>query len=309
MKLIGIGGGHIDRRGQVAGEYVPAASNPGKMLEDIGGGALNALRNAVQRGSTCTFVSIRGGDSAGEQVARAIMDAGIADSSATFLDRTTPSYTALLDRHGDLIAGFADMGLYDVAFPKQLRRSTIRQAIAAHDAVLCDANIPAIGLERLAALSRALPIFAIAVSPAKVVRLRTILANLSCLFMNIREAKALAGSADISAVEATNTLRAMGLRAGVITSGGGELILFDESGIFSVQPPSPTHLVDVTGAGDALAGVTISALLEGLKLQDAVRQGVAAAVLTLESDRAVVQLETKSFAKKLALVPQASPVA
>ena len=75
MKLIGIGGGHIDRRGHIAGDYVPAASNPGKMFEEIGGGALNALRNAVQRGHACTFVSVRGGDSAGEQVGRAIMDA------------------------------------------------------------------------------------------------------------------------------------------------------------------------------------------------------------------------------------------
>ncbi|RFC68023.1 MULTISPECIES: carbohydrate kinase family protein [Mesorhizobium] len=309
MRLIGIGGGHIDRRGQIAGDYVPAASNPGRMLEDIGGGALNALRNAVQRGQACTFVSVRGGDSAGEQVSRAISDAGIADLSATFLDRTTPSYTALLDRHGDLIAGFADMGLYDLAFPKQLRRSTIRHVIATQDAVLCDANIPAIGLERLAALSEAQPIFAIAVSPAKVVRLRTILANLACLFMNITEARVLAASADISAIEAAQVLRSTGLQAGVITSGGGELILFDEQGAFSLQPPPPTRLVDVTGAGDALAGVTISALLEGSKFQDAVRQGVAAALLTLESGKAVSQLEPDSFAKKLALVPQARQMA
>ena len=41
--------------------------------------------------------------------ATALAAAGIADLSATFLDRVTPSYTALLDRHGELIAGFADM--------------------------------------------------------------------------------------------------------------------------------------------------------------------------------------------------------
>jgi len=309
MKLIGIGGGHIDRRGQIASDYVPAASNPGKMVEDIGGGALNALRNAVQRGLRCTFISIRGGDNVGEQVARAVANAGIIDLSATFLDRTTPSYTALLDRRGDLIAGFADMELYDLAFPKQLRRSSIRHAIAAQDAALCDANIPASGLERIAALSEGKPTYAIAVSPAKVVRLKAILSNLSCLFMNIREARALAGDSNLSAADAARTLRSVGLRAGVITSGAGEVVIFDEHGFFSLQPPPPERLVDVTGAGDALAGITISALLQGSPLQDAVREGVVAALMTLESAKSVTNLESDAFERKLALVPRARPMA
>jgi len=309
MKLIGIGGGHIDRRGQIAGDYIPAASNPGKMREDIGGGALNALRNAAQRGLACTFVSVRGGDSAGEQVSRAIAEARITDLSATFLDRATPSYTALLDRQGDLIAGFADMGLYDLVFPKQLRRSTISQAIAAQDALLCDANIPEAGLEWLASLAAQKPIFAIAVSPAKVVRLKRILTHLTCLFMNVREARALAGNAGLSVNKAVHALRIAGLRAGVITTGSEALILFDEEGAFSLQPPSPARLVDVTGAGDALAGVTISALLRGSSLSDAAREGVAAASMTLESAQAVTQLDPKAFAARLALVPQAQPMA
>ena len=47
--------------------------------------------------------------------------AGIADLSAVFLDRATPSYTALLDREGDVIAALADMALYELAFPKQMQ--------------------------------------------------------------------------------------------------------------------------------------------------------------------------------------------
>ena len=111
-----------------------------------------------------------------------------------FLDRTTPSYTALIDRDGELIAGFADMALYELAFAKQLRRSKAREVIAAADAILCDANLPAAALERLVALAAGKPVFAIAISPAKAVRLTPVLSRLAhCLFMNRREAVALAG--------------------------------------------------------------------------------------------------------------------
>ena len=59
-KLLAVGGAHVDRRGQVAGPYAPGASNPGRMREDVGGGAFNALRNAVQRGIDCSLMSVRG---------------------------------------------------------------------------------------------------------------------------------------------------------------------------------------------------------------------------------------------------------
>ena len=86
-------------------------------------------------------MSVRGGDAAGETVARAIATAGIRDLSVTFLDRSTPSYTALLDRSGDVIAALADMGLYDLAFAKQLRRASVREAVRTADAMFCDANL------------------------------------------------------------------------------------------------------------------------------------------------------------------------
>ena len=148
-KLLAVGGAHVDRRGRVSGVYVPGASNPGRMREDVGGGAFNALRNAVQRGIEASLMSVRGADSAGDNVARAIHEAKIRDLSAVFLDRATPSYTALIDRDGDVLAGLADMELYEIVFAKQLRRSKARDEVLAsrRDPVRCQ---PAHGSARAA---------------------------------------------------------------------------------------------------------------------------------------------------------------
>ncbi|RUY68881.1 carbohydrate kinase, partial [Mesorhizobium sp. M7A.F.Ca.CA.001.09.2.1] len=269
-KILAVGGAHIDRRGQVSGAYVPAASNPGTMREDVGGGVFNALRSAVRRGVSASLMSVRGGDAAADTVSRAIAGAGITDLSAVFLDRTTPSYTALIDSEGELIVGFADMALYDLAFPKQIRRSRVREVIAAADAVFCDANLPTTALERLVALAAGKPVFAIAISPAKVVRLLPVLKELSLVFMNRREAMALAGvAANATEREVVDGLRCSGLVSGVVTAGGGPMLGFDEAGAFSILPPPPRKVADVTGAGDALAGATVAALLRGLPLRAA----------------------------------------
>ncbi len=68
--LFAVGGAHIDRRGQVSGAYVPGTSNPGVLSEEVGGVVFNALRNAVQHGVAASLLSVRGGDAAGDNVAR-----------------------------------------------------------------------------------------------------------------------------------------------------------------------------------------------------------------------------------------------
>ncbi len=310
VHVLAMGGAHIDRRGQVSGTYVPGASNPGTMREEVGGGVFNALRNIVRRGNAASLFSVRGGDSSGEAVARAIADAGIEDISAVFLDRATPSYTALLDHEGELIAGFADMALYEAAFPKQLSRAKARQAVGGAGAILCDANLPEAALTKLASLSAGRPLFAIAISPAKVVRLKPVLPALECLFLNRREAAALTGvppEADMRAI--VHALRETGLNSAVVTAGGDTVVAFDASSICAIEPPVAAQIVDVTGAGDALAGTTISALLSGVPLPEAIRHGLAAAKLCIESSHSVPDHSDPGFSEALALVPEPRAVA
>jgi sugar/nucleoside kinase (ribokinase family) len=248
---------------------------------------------------------MRGGDAAGDTVARAIAGSGIADLSAVFLDRATPSYTALLDSAGDVVAALADMQLYEIAFSKQLRRAKLREEIAAADAILCDANIPAMGLQRLTSLAGSKPVFAIAISPAKAVRLADVLPALACLYMNRREAAALAGMGGDDPIEAIiDRLRTLGLGRGVITQGSEAVTGFDAFRALSVPPPKPRKIADVTGAGDALAGAMTAALLNGEPFGVALREGMAAALLAVESAASIPELSKDAFAGALALAPQ-----
>ena len=100
-KLLAIGGAHIDRRGQVSGIYVPGASNPGTMSEDVGGGVFNAVRNAARRGVGVSLMSVRGADSAGENVARAIERAGLSLAGVVPPAIRGHQWTLLLGRAAD----------------------------------------------------------------------------------------------------------------------------------------------------------------------------------------------------------------
>ena len=302
--LLAIGGAHIDRRGQVAGEYAPGASNPGTMREEVGGGVFNAAAAARQMGARVLLLSVRGGDAQGEAVAKAIAAAGLEDLSSTFLDRRTATYTAILDRSGDVITALADMLIYETALPRQISRRKTRDAIAESGAILADANMPAESMRRLLALADHKPVFMIAISPAKVVRLQGLLAGLHCLFMNRREAKALAGfgpEESCGSAEILARLADAGLRRAVVTDGPSEVLLLEDGAVSALTPPAPQRVADVTGAGDALAGVAAAMMMLGKGFGPSVRAGIAAAVTSIESRSAAASLrKSPRFSELLA---------
>ena len=103
-------------------------------------------------------------------------------------------------------------------------------------------------------------------------------------------------------------LRQLGLACGVISGGAEAVTGFDASGMFTIKPPAPRKIADVTGAGDALAGGTVAAMMRGLTLREALREGMAAAMLTLESRSSAPEYSARQFADALSLVPEAREV-
>jgi pseudouridine kinase len=297
-KILAIGGAHIVRHGVVAGQFIPARFNPGTTYERVGGDAFNCGRIAARRDGSVSLMSVRGGDTAGETVSRAIAAEGISDLSVVFLDRRTPGYTAMLNRDGSLIAGLEDTALYDLAFTKQMRRSKMREAIAQSDAVLCDASLPAPALEKLAVLTTAKPLFAIATSPAKASRFAGILAAVACLFVHRSSAVALSSG---TAASAEDVLRENGLKSCVILEEDGALTAFDEKNLFSISTEKPDELA---ASLDAIAGASIVALMRGLPLRQAVREGATMAMLTARNGSAP-SFSKQDFTRMLALVPPA----
>jgi len=306
--ILVMGGAHVDRRGRIAGETAPGASNPGGWFVEAGGGAFNAARNLARLGHRVRLVSPRGGDAEGEIVAAAAEAAGVEDTPFIFLDRATPSYTAIIERDGNLVIALADMELYRLFSPRRLRQRAMREAVTAAGMILTDANLPAETLHAMSAAAKAagVPIAGIAISPAKVVRFRDSLPALAFLFMNEAEARTLAGAAPEDPADWPKALRAAGLSAGVVTRGGRGVIAFDGTGAALVVPPEIPALADVTGAGDSLASGFLGAILGGADIAEALRQGVAAAAITVRSPRAVAEeMSQAALARALSLVPQA----
>jgi pseudouridine kinase len=309
--ILVLGGAHIDRRGRIAGITAPGASNPGTWKEEAGGGAFNCARSLARLGHEVTMVSPRGGDAEGEAVAAAAVAAGVIDRPFTFLDRRTPSYTAIMERDGNLVIALADMELYRLFGPRRLAVRQVRDLLDKAGFLLTDANLPPETLAAIAAAAgtRGIPLAAIGISPAKVIRFSGLLSSIDWLFVNEAEARALTGRdpADHRAWPAI--MREAGLAGGAITRGGRELVAWDRSGAAFLTPPPLEAIGDVTGAGDGFAAGFLHARLEGGTLGDAVAHGAASARLALASEMATAEdLSLELLTGTLPLVPAAEIV-
>lgn len=314
-RILAIGGAHIDRTGRLDAPHRPGASNPGHWESVPGGGVFNAARNLARLGHQVILVSPRGGDAAAELVAAAAIEADLEDCPLTFLDRATPSYTSILEPDGNLVTALADMALYDLIPARRLLTSRFKAQLEKSDLVLADANLPESALTGLAeaANARGIPVAAIAVSPAKVVRWKPGLKHLTLLAMNSAEAATLAGLHSGSqtanpAEHATNLLHALasiGLASGLISAGAGPVLAFGKDGSLTLAPPPLEHVSDVTGAGDALASGYLDGLLAGGSMQDNLTRGIALARLTASVRGPVrTDLSPELLAQALAAMPK-----
>jgi pseudouridine kinase len=279
--LLVIGGAHVDRLAVLLGPHRAETSNPVSITEQSGGGSFNAARAAKRFNLDVSLLSARGGDAGGTLVEEAIKSADITDLSSVHLDRATPSYTGILEVNGNLVTAIADMGLYETAIARSFKRAPVQKAARQANAILCDTNLSSAALAAvLADVAKGNPVFALAISASKVPRLLQLLPDIACLFMNCFEAAALTGLPQATPmIELAGALRTLGLKRAVVTAGAKAAALLDDAAITLLLPPK-INVVDVTGAGDCLAGTMVAALLQGNNLIDAAKLGLAAASLT-----------------------------
>ena len=141
-------------------------------------------------------------------------------------------------------------------------------------------------------------------------KLKAALGDIDILFMNEAEARALTGETAENVRDWPDILRKAGLSGGVVTRGASEVVAFNGTEKAILHPPLIREVKDVTGAGDAMASGYLAAIAEGKTIREALRQGAAAAAITVQSSFATSQdLSKDSVEAMLGLVPQAEMLA
>jgi pseudouridine kinase len=298
--IVCIGGANIDRKLRSLDALRMGTSNPAEQLETFGGVARNVAENLARLGLPTALVSAVGDDATGAALLQQAEAAGLATSHVLRVaGAPTGSYTAVLDATGQMLLALAAMPLAERLTPHRLQASAALRARAA--CTVLDLNLPADSLAALLAEARAdgRMLLAVAVSEPKMARLPRDLRGLQCLILNRGELHALLQEEDDESSDEAGlaALHRRGVRQVVLTRGPAGL-LCSEAGApaLALAAPAVERIVDVTGAGDALAAGVCAGLClpprrdpqpDSQQLARACRIGLALAALTLQTSATV----------------------
>jgi pseudouridine kinase len=280
-----IGAANLDRKLRSLAGIALHTSNPASQSESFGGVARNIAENLARMGAPVALLSATGKDSSGAALLAHAQSLGI-DTAGTLQldDAASGTYTAVLDRDGEMVVALADMALYERLDPAFIAASQAR--IAASTLVVADLNLPLATVEALIAQARRLdaPLVLVAVSEPKMARLPQDLSGVRLLVLNrgelaARVGRELAGETELDA--AVLEVRAQGARDLVVTRGADGVLYTRGGEIVRLVAPG-AEVTDVTGAGDAFAAAVCWSLLQDADdLELACRRGLKLSALTL----------------------------
>ena len=288
-----VGACHLDRKARAAAPYVAGASNPVVVRNCPGGVARNVAENLCRLGADVRLATRLGDDAEGEALLRSLaalpLDPAPIDLAGVSRSATAPTafHLIALQPDGEMLVAVADMRVYDEITPALLQ--DLPAGFWAVDAIFADCNLPAETLGFLAGLrSESRKLAVNGVSPAKAVRLRSQLGACDLLFVNRGEAAALLGTGldGFDPRAAAGALRQAGAGEVAMTLGGAGLCVATEKETQMLENPQ-NRVIDITGAGDALAATYLEARLRGVAPAAAGRRALAAAQLTVACEDSV----------------------
>ncbi|MCU0512203.1 MAG: carbohydrate kinase family protein [Anaerolineae bacterium] len=283
-----IGSAGIDIKGRPDSPLQPGQPNPGRVRNSVGGVARNIAENLARLEMPVVLLTALGDDTGGLRVLDECRAAGIdCDSVQIIPESRTGTYLAFLRQNGELDVALTDfevMQHLDSAWLRDHAGLFAEAALVVLDATLSDEALATVF--DLAA-RYGVRVCADPTTPSLAGKLCPYIDRLYLITPNAGETSALCGlpraATDLdTAIAAARGLVALGAAIAVVTMGELGLAYADRSGGGFIRALK-TRVLDATGAGDALTAAIIFGLLNDVDLDEAMRLGVTAAALTLQS--------------------------
>jgi pseudouridine kinase len=291
-EVVVVGAACLDVKARLRGDTLASTSNAGDVRISVGGCARNIAENLARLGLHTALISVVCRDDFGQTIISQTERAGVnIESMLEICDTHSAAYVALYGAQDQLLLGIDDTEPIGALTPDVIAAHAAM--IAAARMVVIDANVPLATTEALLEICRAagVPVAIDTVAYGPALRYRPLIGSFYMVVPNSVEAQALTGTpiAGVAqGVAAARQLVAAGVAIAIITMAENGLVYAtrDSSGhVPAIRP----EIVDPTGAGDALTGAVVYALLNDIPIDEAVRLGVSAATLTLESGETVRQ--------------------
>jgi pseudouridine kinase len=277
----------VDVKGFPRAAYDPRGRNLGNVHFFHGGVGRNVVETMAQLEVKTSFVSTVDPSALGQEVVSRLNEIQVDTTFVEAVDKGMGMWLAILDERGDLAGSISQMPSLEAMEESIL--SNEESFLKRVNAVVLEIDLN----ERIAesivkkANAKNIPLFGIPGNLDVLGKRLDLLHHFQCFICNDVEAEKLTTLAlnEKKAIqEAAKILTTKGLKQIVITLGSKGCYFYDsETKEEGFLKPEPVEVIDTTGAGDSFFAGTVSALIKGEAISQAVRLGSKVAGLTISS--------------------------
>lgn len=288
-----VGSSGIDVKGRPHDELTWGTPNLGAIRNSVGGVARNVAENLAHLEVETVLLTAVGDDAEGERVIAKTEAAGVnCDLVLHIPDAATGMNMALLKQDGELNIAISDFDVMQYLDSDALmaQEPLFRDAAM----IMIDATLTDEALETTFELAARydVPVCADPTNPTLAGKLCNYLSQLYLVVPNASETVSLCEVTEPAhnretALQTARTLVGLGTEIAVVTLGEKGIAYADTSGGGFIRSLK-TKVVDSTGAGDAFTAASIFGLLNHVPVDEAMRLGLTAAWLTLQSKDTVL---------------------
>ena len=286
-----IGGSNIDLYGHHSQSATTSYhdSIPGEIKYHAGGVGRNIAENLGRLGCRPCLITVLGDDSHADLIMATLSDADV-DTTQIIRRKHARSdgYMAMFHKNGEMITAVNDMSLIESLDTDAVKRHIT--GMIAGDFVIMDGNVDGDIIQAVCTDDAPYRIGFDGVSSHKAVKIKPYLARLSLLKCNRQEAAALTGlPVEALDFDHARALREAGVETVVISDGSDGFMIGHGEGYerFAAEPSH--HIINVSGAGDALMAGVFYGLSEGMDIRSTGELAAQLAQLTLSCDGPVHQ--------------------
>ncbi|MFB2832454.1 PfkB family carbohydrate kinase [Aeromonas jandaei] len=284
--IVTIGSINMDIAGYPHSALIYSDSNPGKIQCTPGGVGRNIAHNLALLNKESWLLSVVGDDSYGQSLLDQTAQVGVhVDKCLALSGKNTSSYLSLLDEQGEMLVALNDMSIIEHITPDFLQPH--KEFIKNSEVIITDCGMNEPILSWLIENAGSTPIFVDPASSCKCTRIKHHLAHIHTLKPNKLEAETLSGIS----IEKTNDVRKVadwfhcnGLQRLIISMGRDGAYYSEKNGEYGWSPALKTHVVNVTGAGDAMMAGLAACWVDGVSFAHAVRFAQGCSSLTLSCE-------------------------
>lgn len=283
-----LGGANVDILGNPSETFKAGDSNPGTVLQSLGGVGRNIAENLGKLEVPVRFLTLVGDDANGEWIIQQTGEAGV-DMSHVHKDKIHSSgiYLSVQDEAGEMIAAISQMAIYDEMGPEYLE--SVMPVLQSASRIVVDTNLSEAALRHVAQTLGEKELILDTVSSKKAMRVRDIIGRFATVKPNRVESEILTGitiTDDASLRASANWYFDQGVRR-VFISMGSEGTFAASRSVMGKVTSRRADMKNANGAGDAFIAALVMTSLETDDIREWAKNGVASAISAISSETTI----------------------